>query len=361
MSNNTIHFKGLNGIRALAALSVVFIHISNFHKKRFGLPAFSDNTNQILENIGSYAVTVFFTLSGFLITYLLLQEKKVNSIQIKKFYLRRVLRIWPLYYLYLLIIIFLIFAIHIPVSFIDVVCYIFLFGNIPYITGTSFYVIGHFWSIAVEEQFYLIWPNIIKKLNNYLTGFGITILFLSALKIYLYETNSSTNVLYNILNCVRFDCMILGGILGVMFNTDHKLLRVLSGKFAKTIIWIGFALLYFGMVKLYSPIQQIIISLFACGIINSQINGKDFFINLEKPLLNFLGKISYGIYVIHPVVLFFISKLLKNREMITSLKYAFVYVGGFGITILLAHLSYQYFEKRFLALKSNYAIIKSST
>mgnify|MGYP000938049899 FL=1 len=93
-----IHFRGLNGIRAIAALGVLFAHIMGA-LSHFGL-------NQLGKslNLASFGVTMFFTLSGFLITYLLLKEKEKTDnelINIKHFYIRRVLRIWPLYFLFL--------------------------------------------------------------------------------------------------------------------------------------------------------------------------------------------------------------------------------------------------------------------
>lgn len=107
-SENPVYFPGLNGLRAIAALAVVLSHITQ-SLKFFNLSPYIFGT---LSNGGpkglslaANGVSIFFCLSGFLITYLLLSEKKVNSINVKKFYIRRLLRIWPLYYLYLLIVI----------------------------------------------------------------------------------------------------------------------------------------------------------------------------------------------------------------------------------------------------------------
>src|SRR6478735_4462608 len=92
-----IHLKGLNGIRAIAALAVVFSHLG-LSQLDFGIPT----KNSI--DLAGYGVSIFFSLSGFLITYLLLIEKeRFGDIQIRQFYVRRILRIWPLYYFYLLI------------------------------------------------------------------------------------------------------------------------------------------------------------------------------------------------------------------------------------------------------------------
>ena len=103
-----IYFKGLNGIRAIAALAVVFSHttgmLSMFGLSKFIFGKTIDGTS-VSTSLAGFGVTIFFALSGFLITYLLLQEKKNNAIiNLKHFYLRRVLRIWPLYYSYIIIV-----------------------------------------------------------------------------------------------------------------------------------------------------------------------------------------------------------------------------------------------------------------
>ena len=89
MMKESVHLKGLNGLRAIAALGVVIAHTAVI-KLEFG--------DLIPTGLTSNAVTIFFTLSGFLITYLLFLEKEKKEINVKKFYLRRILRIWPLYF-----------------------------------------------------------------------------------------------------------------------------------------------------------------------------------------------------------------------------------------------------------------------
>jgi peptidoglycan/LPS O-acetylase OafA/YrhL len=154
--------------------------------------------------------------------------------------------------------------------------------------------------------------------------------------------------------------MILGAVFGILIKSRHRLIHFISSSKAQLFIWIVFIGVMLGFIKLYSPLQQIIVSALACGIINSQITERTFLINLDKRIFNFLGKISYGIYIIHPMVLFGISLLVKHRQFSFYSKYIIVYVGGFGVTILLAYLSYEYFEKRILQLKRKYTIVKSS-
>src|SRR5689334_17749998 len=106
LENKVIHLPGLNGLRAIAALGVVISHITlalsyfNLDPTIFGTDKDGHPIGLLLAGFG---VSIFFALSGFLITYLLLREKEVAPISVRKFYVRRALRIWPLYYLYLAI------------------------------------------------------------------------------------------------------------------------------------------------------------------------------------------------------------------------------------------------------------------
>ena len=91
-------------------------------------------------------VTIFFVLSGFLITYLLLIESKKAKIDIKKFYIRRILRIWPIYYLYLLVCLILIYFLTQEIETKKIVFYVFFAANIPFIYEFTLRFLDHFWS-----------------------------------------------------------------------------------------------------------------------------------------------------------------------------------------------------------------------
>ena len=104
-SGTKVYFKNLNAIRFIAASFVIVAHIE-FFKKLFYLPNFFDNA--VISIIGRLGVVLFFVLSGFLISYLLFVEKEVTkTISVRKFYIRRMLRIWPLYFLIILLAFFI--------------------------------------------------------------------------------------------------------------------------------------------------------------------------------------------------------------------------------------------------------------
>jgi len=163
-----LYFSGLNGLRAIAALSVVFSHASCdfilFGLDPIYFSKYADGSPKLF-NMAAYGVTIFFTLSGFLITYLLLEENKKQPINIRNFYIRRILRIWPLYYTYLIIAIITMLITGYDVEGKAVLFYVFLMANVPFFLGIGdgLKLIGHYGSLGVEEQFYSFWPWVVKK------------------------------------------------------------------------------------------------------------------------------------------------------------------------------------------------------
>ena len=174
MINNRIYLPGLNGLRALAAISVLVSHIfqntfGNWGLKYLRLPLFTDG------------VTLFFVISGFLITYLLMQElSKTKTIDIPKFYVRRILRIWPIYYLYIFVVIGVLFWVGNESDILNytLLYYVFFAANIPFLSAAGIALIVHYWSIGVEEQFYLFWPWLVKLSKNKIVIITLSVLVL---------------------------------------------------------------------------------------------------------------------------------------------------------------------------------------
>ena len=151
------YFKGLDTLRAVAALVVIWGHIELL-KRRENLPNLLDQDGFGVPS-GHIAVILFFVLSGFLITYLLINEKEnTGSISFKKFYMRRVLRIWPLYYFIMLLSYFLINA---EYSVKTLVLCLGIFPNVAHALTAGWPSSPQLWSIGAEEQFYLFWPMLI--------------------------------------------------------------------------------------------------------------------------------------------------------------------------------------------------------
>jgi peptidoglycan/LPS O-acetylase OafA/YrhL len=364
MSDKTIYFPGLNGLRAICAIAVVVSHITA------GLKEFNLNPHIFGTNpdaypkgllLGAFAVSIFFVISGFLITFLLLAEKKVQSIDIKKFYLRRALRIWPLYYTYLFLALItaIIFGLHLNTK--TLFHYLFFTANIPFIFGTALPFLSHYWSLAVEEQFYLFWPWFIKKVNRYIVPIiaaGITVFISFKIWLQFFHPNIPAQIT---LNVTRFHCMMIGAAGAILYREKNKLfLKLTDNKIAQALCWFIILLTAINKFHISSLLDNELVSVVALFLIIGQIQIKNRLINLEVTALSFPGKISYGMYVFHPLLIFLFSKFLNRIDTQAPYKYLIVYFTILSATVLLSYISYNYFEKYFLNLKKKFTVVSSS-
>lgn len=348
----TLHLKGLNGIRAIAAMGVVISHTLQ------ALTQFHLQTSASAEglDIGGFGVSMFFALSGFLITYLLLLEKARRGIDVPKFYLRRILRIWPLYYLYLLVAVAVAISYSLPFDKGTLAFIIFFAANIAFILGKSMPFLAHFWSLGVEEQFYLFWPWLARKKHLLQISLAIACVLI-ALKLFFRWHYGDASLPYVAVHVTRFQCMLLGAAAGILYK--DKKLGFLTHPVFQGVAWLVIALAAVNRFHIASVLDNEFVSVVTAVLIIGQVEGKGL-INLENRVLDFIGKISYGIYVIHPLVIFGLSKWLTNLSP-GVFSYVLVFGGVAGITIGLAFLSYNYYEKWFLKLKSKYAVVKTSS
>lgn len=247
MKENKVFFNGLNELRAFAAIAVIFYHVELF-KNGDNITSLLDSIyfSYFIKRLGVIAVYLFFVLSGFLITYLLLIEKeKANTILFKNFYFRRIYRIWPLYYVVLfigfIIIPFLtnnfkIFE-NTPYFFSlisstenyslkSILLYLFFLPNVA-LTHFNIILVGcsQAWSVGVEEQFYILWPLIIFVFNKKRMRFFFTLLLILFISLnlsfyYLIGFNALTVVLSyinKIITIIPFEFMTIGAIGGYAF------------------------------------------------------------------------------------------------------------------------------------------------
>lgn len=366
--NNRVHFSGLNGLRAMAALAVVFSHttigLNEFGLNQFIFGQYTDG-NPKATLLAGFGVTIFFSLSGFLITYLLLEEKKTGGVNIKNFYIRRILRIWPLYYSYLGLALITIFIFDIPYNKTSLLFYIFLSANIPFIFGGKIPFIGHYWSLGVEEQFYSFWPWVVKKSRSILKITLIICVALITLKIIVRIVdikilNGESSLFYDTIHVTRFQCMLIGALGAILYHQKHNLfLKLTNNLFTQFLSWTIIFIVAINKFHFVSFIDNEFIAVVTVLIIIGQIEERNRIVNLNFSFFEFIGKISYGIYVIHPLVIFYLSKIIAVSDKTNILNYILVYFSVFALTITLAFISYRYFEKRFLDLKDKYATIKS--
>jgi peptidoglycan/LPS O-acetylase OafA/YrhL len=364
---NTIHLKGLHGLRAIAVLAVIISH-STLALDDFGLDSNIFRTSKQGKAHGlllaGFGVSIFFALSGFLITYLLLKENEVKSINIKKFYIRRALRIWPLYYLYIFTCLITVVIFGISLNYNMAIYYVFLAANIPYIAGAAWPFLAHYWSLGVEEQFYMFWPWIVKKVTASLFKWTtLLILLLIALKMvcWMIERKTGNSIPLLAVQVTRFHTMLIGALGSILYYQNNKtFISFTTGKISQAICWGIILLVTFNKFHVVSVLDNEIIAVVTVFLIMGQITVQNRIINLDNKICNFLGKISYGMYVIHPLLIFYLAKIIGKFNSQDALSYIQVYLVVVAFTIILAYLSYEFYEKRFLRIKTKYTIIHSS-
>lgn len=361
LKQQRVYFPNLNGLRFIAAFVVLIYHIDatvlsklrQFDPKeelyyRLHLKALS----------GHLGVLLFFVLSGFLITYLLLVEKKqAGKINIRNFYIRRVLRIWPLYFLVIFCAIAILFTNKIPdpkTLGIQLLFFIFFlphllrvspFGGVPYST--------HTWSIGVEEQFYLLWPMFIQKIR---VNILLPLIFsLITIIIILKGVFSHLDVLLVLLDMVH---MMIGSLFAIIYFQKERFQALLQILYSLPIQLIAYSIIFGLIISGWQvPFMRFEIYSFCFGImiLNVGTNPQNF-IKLEHPLMHYLGKISYGIYMLHPFCLLCSEQLL---DLLNCYHIVLHYIISIGLTIVLASLSYHHFEKFFLRFKSKFSTVIS--
>jgi len=364
MSTQSIYLPGLNGIRAIAAIGVVVSHITR-RGADFGLDPYlfgSYEGETVGWDLAEFGVTMFFTLSGFLITYLLLIERQNAPVNILKFYMRRILRIWPLYYAYILVCVIVWFLFQLHPNYDVFAFYIFFAANVPFIMSASMPFLIHFWSLGVEEQFYLFWPWFTKfGLRTMVTLTILIIVILVSVKVSLHLLYPNS-LFEKIIHVTRFHCMLIGCLVALLYYQRNVFFQKFFEKpLTQAIGWIGIATIVVNKFHIVSLLDHEFVSIITAAVIVGQITKKGL-ISLENRIMDVLGKLSYGIYIIHPVLIFLLSKILKDITDYMPLNYFIVYGAILMSTILLASISYRYLEKPFLRLKSKkYTVLETTS
>lgn len=372
-----VYFPNLNGLRYLACMVVIVTH-TEMIKWVYGMPNYY---TEGLKRFGHLAVISFFVLSGYLITYLLMAErKKTGDISIKNFYIRRVLRIWPLYFFTILLGLFV--WPHIPffelpgqahiqdVNFWSMAAlYLLILPNIAVkiFSPNPVPFLGPSWSIGVEEQFYFMWPWLVKKSKNILTAlFGVIIIYnliLLGLNIGVRMMPAAEGIRITLSVWENFciSTMSIGGILAWMkFNNKTHFLKILY----HPVVDIGTYVVFFVFVvagirfPVFHP--EIYAFLFAVMILNLSSNPGSF-VNMENRFFNYMGKISYGTYMFHILSIYVVFRLFQPLfvhlpHYVVSL---IVIVGSTLFVTLISSLTYNYLEEPLLKMKSRFSSILS--
>ncbi len=340
----------VDGLRAISILLVIAGHVF------FANPFIYD-----LE-LGRVGVEIFFVISGFLITTLLLKEKlQTGSIHLGYFYIRRSLRILPLVFLYLFVLFFLNKIFSLAISNANFLASLFFVKNLPIITGDWY--TGHLWSLGIEEQYYLLFPFLLSKLSlkNYtqliiFLIFSITLIsFLGYNNIGVFQSNRNIHLIaFAIIN-------VFGG--GTVFILVGSLISILAFKFPNTIVkyfnqyYLAFIVFFIAIILRckvslwFIPFISPLIFAFLIGVILLlNLNAQTFyaqFLNLKW--MRTLGVLSYSLYIWQQLFTHFQPWQFNfGFALNTSLNLA--------LLIVVAYVSYEFYESRITRLKNRFLI-----
>lgn len=399
MTKAKVYFPGLNGLRFFAAFAVIITHVE-LMKKFLGF----DNLwfdagivqslpmkdivegkihwmNPLVAEFGPLGVVFFFVLSGFLITYLLLVEKQQTStVAVRKFYLRRIFRIWPLYFLIFILGFFILphfDAFYVPGQSESLQenfwgnfwCYLCILPNLGFAMYLAVPAIGQSWSIGVEEQFYIIWPVIMKWFKKPLAAILTVTFVLLAIKASVVLLDRSIDarwlsVLSKFLAMSKIECMTIGALgAWLLFTKKDRILKLIYSKTMLIASLLGvIILIYFTPRLLQDGVHLVYAVCFLTIILNVSREGK-LFVSLENRLFHVLGKISYGIYMYHLIVVTFVvfcfQRMLGKGAELGFIENFLIYLLSIGGTILISWLSYEFFELRFIKMKARFSKVIS--
>lgn len=368
------HIPGFDSLRFLAASAIIFCHIELVKHYR-GLPALV-SLSTIYET-GKLAVGAFFALSGFLITYLLLREKAQHgNIHTGNFYMRRILRIWPLYYLIVLLVFFVLP--HFPLFQLTqqtaelqnnfAVKLIFCLLLMPQMLLVKFGPIPgaeQLWTIGTEEIFYLLWPLLLNKTKHPLRFITVFIAgyFLARFSLYHFSGHAPwrqhPGLLYRaylVLYYNRIDCLLLGAAAAILtYNQTGWWLKLIQLK-ASFVLYATIVLVLFVAGITSFAVDYFFYSLVFAALVSSLATAQ-----FNKPSTAFItekiGRVSYGIYMWHFIIVLLVFKGLSALNLTQQHPFIWniaLYAFACLFSYLAAFVSHQYFENYFLQLKKKF-------
>jgi peptidoglycan/LPS O-acetylase OafA/YrhL len=383
-----LYLPELDGLRFFAFFLVFLHHLGPGDVFRAWSRPFSTFMKQLYE-VGWVGVDVFLTLSGFLIALLLLRElDATGTIGIKKFYLRRVLRLWPLYYLVLALGLFampvLLKMAWTPAHYTLLSEHLFpfatLFGNLSSAMLSGSFgpmspasdSLGPLWSIALEEQFYLIFPLVVFAAGPFITlravlGCAVLVIAFSAATRYFMVANGLPYPLIWLSTVTHLDPIVVGIVGAVLWQRHREAvlrLRLLGADALLAIggIWLLMVSPHIGMTR-HTTWQILVAALSALLAIGAVLRYRPLARAIGCRPLAWLGRISYGLYMLHILGRQTYQYLVAPYLPLELLTGPVRWMAGFSavllVTIVLATVSYYGYERYFLRLKERFTVVQS--
>lgn len=366
-----LFFPNLDGLRFFSFLAVFCSHIFSSGNEAITGEGWYRLFKGRLFSDGDMGVSFFFVLSGFLITYLLIREKQLTgTVHISSFYIRRTLRIWPLYYFCVLFGFLAFPAIkaalgQTPDETADpLLCSLFLNNfNTVFNGPPDSSILSVLWSVAIEEQFYLLWPILFFLVSarryQYIFAGVITV---SLLYRFVYRDRQ-----IELLTLGVISDMAIGGLGAYLCIENKKFLKKIESMsgWLHLIPYTVVVVLLFFRQDIFSTqgliiFKRLIVSFFFCWIILEQNFARHSFFKISNlKRISTLGKYTYGLYCLHTIAVLIVAvgldKMGLNRH--SWQLWLFEFPLAMGLSILFSYFSYHYFEKRFLKLKDQFAFI----
>lgn len=338
----------MDSLRGGAALIVLFWHLDRFSGV-FGLPGLGYGKTTAADA----AVVLFFVLSGFLITLLLLRERQASKrIYLRQFYQRRALRILPVYGVALVWALILSWLRLTPAKGSQFLYYLLGVPNYAYAFGFAIFCLKPLWSIGVEEQFYLCWPWLVsrtKRLPRILLGICLIYLALKTGLRFLENRHW-----YELVRLTSIDSLAIGAYAAWLLHTRSPYLKYVLCRPSQVFCW-GFVV--YGLLVRPLQITSLLSAetqapVFACIVLNMAAS-TEVAVKAGRGPLNRLGSISYGLYAYHMLVMYSIAPAIKKLTTGEGPEVAFCVaaVATFALSILVATLSWRLLERPLLERK----------
>jgi peptidoglycan/LPS O-acetylase OafA/YrhL len=365
----TEYIRGVNGLRAIAATAVLLSHVSD---------------NWGIFKLGWVGVDMFFVISGFLITKILIENHKSRN-YFKAFYLNRALRIFPVYFLVVIpLVVFHLYKnavpAYVPFSYL---CYLqnSFALNYGWLSG-----LNHTWTLAIEEQFYLFFPVVVFLIpRKYLMKTFIAVIAVIFMLRFFFFLNRFPIYYQSVFTISRLDGFLLGGLIALI-GTEG--LKISKEKWNVIFNILGFAsficlcvmIIYFGnsatgfwnkvilgfdnfkansnAISAFGHTKYTLLALLFASLLGKiafQTSNFSIYVAnlLERPFIRKVGEMSYGIYLYHYVYVSFFRYVFHLNECSPFLRLVLIIV-IIVATYATAYLSLHYFEKPILKFKKSY-------